>query len=52
MVPRRAKREGLMAETLEEELRRPILFDVRDGGAQQVVGYNRLVETNESLKDK
>jgi hypothetical protein len=27
------------------------LFDVRDGGAQQVVGYNHLVETNESFKD-
>jgi hypothetical protein len=38
MFPRRAKREGLMAESLEEELRRPILFNVRDGGAQQVVG--------------
>jgi hypothetical protein len=51
MYPKRAKCEGLMVETLEEKLRRPILFDVRDGGAQQVVGYNRLVETNELLKD-
>jgi hypothetical protein len=51
MFPGRAKREGLMAETIDEELRRPILFDVRDGGAQAVVGFSRVEATNETLKE-
>jgi hypothetical protein len=52
MYPRKAKVKELVRETVEEEMEFPVLFDVRDGGTEMVVGYSSSRASNNWLKDK
>jgi hypothetical protein len=52
MFPRKAKEKELMHPTVEEEMEFPILFDVRDGGKEMVVGYQPGRASNNWLKEK
>jgi hypothetical protein len=52
MYPRKAKKQELMRETVEEEMEFPLLFDVREGGTERVVGYSSKFPGNNFLKRK
>jgi hypothetical protein len=52
MYPRTAKGKELMRETEEEEMEFPVLFDVREGGTEMVVGYSSSRASNNWLKVK
>jgi hypothetical protein len=52
MYPRTAKGEELMRETVEEGMEFPVLFDVREGGTEMVVGYSSSMASNNWLKVK
>jgi hypothetical protein len=51
MFPGRAKRNEIMRDTVDDEMVRPILFEVRTGGTEDVVGYTETREGNDWLKE-
>jgi hypothetical protein len=51
MFPDRAKRNEIMRDTVDDEMVRPILFEVRTGGTEHVVEYTPTREDNDWLKD-
>jgi hypothetical protein len=52
MYPRTAKGKELMREMVEEEMEFPVLFNVREGGTEMVVGYSSSRASNNWLKVK
>jgi hypothetical protein len=52
ILPSMAKLKGLMRESIDDEMVDPVLFDVRDGGSENQVGYMGAQRDNQFLKAK
>jgi hypothetical protein len=52
ILPSMAKLKGLVRESIDDEMADPVLFDVRDGGSENQVGYMGAQRDNELLKEK
>jgi hypothetical protein len=52
MLPSMAKLKGLMWEGIDDEMLDRVLFDVRDGGSENQVGYMGVQRDNQFLKEK
>jgi hypothetical protein len=51
LLPSIAKMKGLMRETIDDEMVDPVLFDVRDGGSDNQVGYMGRQREKSFLKE-
>jgi hypothetical protein len=51
LLPSMAKMKGLMRETIDDEMVDPVLFNVRDGGLENQVGYMGRQRENSFLKE-